>query len=84
MISDPRLIALRAQAARDLTKLGRGQRDLLALDLLALANIRRATLENGHWTEALTLLGEVAPTLAAQLKHMTLTIDTLIPEGPRT
>jgi hypothetical protein len=81
VITDARLIALRAQAARDLNRLTSGQRDILATDLLTLANIRRATTEDRHWAEALTLLGELAPTLAAQLEHLTRTADTLTPEG---
>lgn len=81
MISDAALINHRARAAIDAEALSEGQRKTLAVHLLTMVNIRRATIEHGHWNQILGLVAELAPSFAAQLDHITRLTDILTPEG---
>lgn len=79
-MSNRRHLEIRARAAREVHRLTPAGREVLAIESLTFAHIRRATMEDGHWQQALQLLGELAPTLAAHLHHTTLTADRLTPE----
>jgi hypothetical protein len=86
VINDRDLIAIRQEARSETLRLAHFERDQLAEIALTVAAVRRRTISDRHAREALVILGEIAPTVAHELRRLLDAGDLLhrnLTKGPR-
>lgn len=77
MITADKVGTIRQEAQRRTAHLSYEERTQLAQVAMGLSIIRSVTLDNAYYREALTLLYDLAPTLATEIRRVMDLADTL-------